>query len=281
MEEGTELSRPGSDSRFPRKWLEAVGWMLLVAVLWTVDLFSKISERDQFGIGKDDFRLISEQVTSGIAVIIMIPLVLRWLRMFPLKKGAWVPAVIGHTVGSIFFAFGHHALMVAMRIPWYEFNGVRYVWREPFVNNLLIEYQKDIKIYLGILLVASLYRLYRDSRSLPRPQPDNRLVVQTGSGRSVLRFEQIDYLEGARNYVSVHAGDREYIVRDTMKNLLRLLASGPFARTHRSFIVNVDRIEEMRLVNGRSRILLKNGASVPLSRGYRDEFEAIISGRSK
>jgi hypothetical protein len=281
MNGGTELSSPGDNPRSPRRWFETIGWMLLIAVLWTVDLFSKISERDQFGFGKDDFRLISEQVTSGIAVVIMIPFVLRWLRMFPLKKSAWAPAVIGHTVGSVLFAFGHHALMVAMRIPWYEFHGLRYVWREPFVNNLLIEYQKDIKIYLGILLVASLYGLYRGSGSLARPQTEDRLIVQTGSGRSVLRFEQIDYLEGARNYVSVHAGDSEYIVRDTMTNLLESLATGPFARTHRSFIVNVDKIVEMRAVNGRNRIFLKNGADVPLSRGYRDEFEAAILGRSK
>ena len=55
--------------------------------------------------------------------------------------------VIGHTIGSIFFAFGHFALMVALRIPWYALNGRAYVWREPFVNNLIVEYQKVKKIW--------------------------------------------------------------------------------------------------------------------------------------
>jgi len=272
------LRGAGTGRTFPRRWLEAAGWVLLVTVLWGADLLARISERDQTGIGKDDFRLISEQVTSGLAVLVMIVFVMYWLRLFPLRRDAWVPAIIGHTVGSIIFAFGHHALMVVMRIPWYSLNGMHYVWREPFASNLIVEYQKDIKVYLGILLVASLYRLYRGSRT-PALQPGgDRLVVQTGSGRSVLRFEQIDYLEGARNYVSVFADGREYIVRDTMTNLAAALGAGPFARSHRSYIVNVDKIAEIRVVDGRQRIFLTSGADVPLSRGYREAFEAAVAG---
>lgn len=270
-----------------RWWAEAAGWIVIVTVLWGADLMARISERDQTGFGKDDFRLISEQVTSAVAVLIMIAFVIRWLRLFPLKRGAWVPAIIGHTAGSIIFAFGHQSLMIAMRIPWYELNGRHYIWREPFVNNLIVEYQKDIKVYLGILLVASAYRLYRRSRGpdvapAPAATPPvgaDRLMVQTGSGKAVLRFDQIDYLEGARNYVSVHAGGREYIVRDTMTHLMAQLAGGPFVRTHRSFIVNVDQIQEIRTVDGKARVLLKSGQDVPLSRGYREAFEAVISGQ--
>ncbi|MGB5621682.1 MAG: hypothetical protein WBN65_04230, partial [Gammaproteobacteria bacterium] len=144
-----------------RWWAEAAGWVVIVTVLWGADLLAKFGERDLSGFGKDNFRLISEQVTSAIAVLIMIAFVIRWLKLFPLKRSAWVPAVIGHTAGSIIFAFGHQSLMIAMRIPWYELNGRHYIWREPFVNNLFVEYQKDIKVYLGILLVASAYQLYR------------------------------------------------------------------------------------------------------------------------
>jgi hypothetical protein len=51
--------------------------------------------------------------------------------LFPIRRQTWAPAVIGHTTGSILFAFGHHALMVAMRIPWYAVNGREYVWHCP------------------------------------------------------------------------------------------------------------------------------------------------------
>lgn len=275
---GTESNGVDGVGGASRRWLEAAGWVLVVSVLWGADLLAKLAERDLSGMGKDDFRLISEQVTSAVAVLIMIPLVLRWMRLFPMKRDAWAAAIIGHTAGSIFFAFGHHALMVAMRIPWYRLNGIDYVWREPFANNLIVEYQKDIKVYLGILLVASAYKLYRRPLRPKEPPAIDRLVVQTGSGRSVLGFDQIDYLEGARNYVSVYADGREYVVRDTMTGLMKKLPRGQFARTHRSFIVNLSRIEEIRNVDGSPRVFLESGAHIPLSRGYREAFESAIIG---
>lgn len=62
--------------------------------------------------------------------------------LFPIRRQTWASAVIGHNTGSILFAIGHHALMVAMRIPWYAVNGREYVWREPFANNRRVEISK-------------------------------------------------------------------------------------------------------------------------------------------
>lgn len=272
------MSIDSRNEKIPRVWLEAAGWVVLITVFWGSDLLAKLSERNQTGIGKDDFSLISEQITSAVAVLIMILFLIRWLRLFPLRRDAWVQAIIGHTVGSIIFAFGHHILMVALRIPWYEMNGRTYVWREPFVSNLIVEYQKDIKIYFGIVVIIAAYQLYHRSRSTAVPPRTDRLIVQTGAGDSVLRFDQIDYLEAARNYIAVHAEGREYVVRDTMANVMGRLSRGPFARTHRSFIVNVDKIREIRPVDSKQRVFLHSGEDVPLSRSYRDEFTRIIAG---
>jgi len=49
-------------------------------------------------------------------------------------------------------------------------------------------------------------------------------------------------------------------------------------RSHRSFIVNVDKIREIRTTDSKLVIELISGASVPLSRGYRDEFRRFITG---
>jgi DNA-binding LytR/AlgR family response regulator len=105
-----------------------------------------------------------------------------------------------------------------------------------------------------------------------------RLVVQTGRGSSVVRYEDIECLEAARNYVTVHAAGREYVMRETMASLARRLSDGPFARSHRSYIVNVDRIEEIRAVDSQYRIRLSGGREIPLSRTYREAFRAFLSG---
>jgi hypothetical protein len=270
------MGQQGIDSaarpRISRSWLEATGWLVVVAVLWGTDLLAKWSERNQSGVGKDDFRLISEQVTSAIAVLVMIAFVIRWLRVFPLRRDHWVQALVGHAAGTVIFAFGHHVLMIAMRVPWYALNGRDYVWREPFVGNLITEFQKDIKVYLGILLIATLYRSYRRRGSTPPPVGPDRLVVQAGNTTAILPFEQIDYVEAARNYVSVYAAGREYVVRETMANVERRLSEGPFLRVHRSFIVNVDKVHEYRTVESRQFVRLTNGSEVPVGRAFRDEL---------
>jgi hypothetical protein len=272
------LSSDNKNRFNPRVLLEAAGWIALVTLLWGTDLLSKFSVREQTGVGLDNFRLVSEQVTSAVAILIMVPFLVQWLKLFPPRLEEWPRVIIGHTIGSIFFAFGHFVLMVMLRIPWYALNGRTYVWREPFVSNLIVEYQKDIKIYIGFVIVISAYQYYRRSRTSEPQSHVDRLIVQSGTGDSVLRLEEIDYLEAARNYISVHADGREYIVRDTMTNVARRLSGGPFVRTHRSFIVNIDKIKEIRTVDAGQRVILTSGEDVPLSRSYREEFTQKIGG---
>jgi len=261
-----------------RTGFQAAGWIVLVTVLWSVELLAAMSTRDAIGAGKDDFRLVSEQVTSAIAVLILLPFALRWLELFPLKRGAWPAAIVGHTAGSLLFALGHHVLMIVMRIPWYKLHGIDYLWREPFFRNLVVEYQKDIKVYFGILVVATAYQAYCRARPRPQPALTDRLVVQTGTADRILPLDLIDYLAAARNYVSVHAEGREYIVRDTMNRLWRKLPGTRFARTHRSFIVNVDKVREIRNSDSQQFVVLSSGKEIPLSRGYRDGFRSLLSG---
>jgi len=261
-----------------RTWWEAAGWVALIALLWGTDLLAKFSIRDQTGVGKDTFRLVSEQVTSGIAVLVMVTFLVHWLRLFPPRIDTWPRTVIGHTIGTVIFAFGHFVLMIALRIPWYAFNGRTYIWRDPFVSNLIVEYQKDIKIYIGFVIIIAVYQHYRRSKTAVAQSRADRLMVQTGSGDTVLRFEQIDYLEAARNYVAVHAEGREYVIRETMTNVMRRLSGGPFAQTHRSFIVNLDKVSQIRSVDSKQRVFLHGGEHVPLSRSYRDKFAKIIAG---
>ena len=276
--QGTSVSGDFEKKNGLRRWLEAAAWTVLVAVLWGTDLLAKYLAAQQSGVGADTFRLVSEQVTSAIAVLIMVPLLVQWTRLLPTTLKDWPRLLVGHAVGSVFFAFGHFALMVALRVPWYTLNGRTYVWREPFVNNLIVEYQKDIKIYIGFVVLISAYQYFLRERGGGPSTTADRLIVQSGTGTSVLRLEEIDYLEAARNYVGVHANGREYIIRETMTNLLQRLTAGSFQRTHRSFIVNIDKVKEIRTVDGGQRVFLTSGDDVPLSRSYRDEFVRNVGG---
>jgi DNA-binding LytR/AlgR family response regulator len=102
-------------------------------------------------------------------------------------------------------------------------------------------------------------------------------LLQTAKGEAVVDYGDLDYFESARNYVSVFAGGREYLTRNTMNGLLESLADDRFVRTHRSFAVNVDKVAEIRSVDSAYIVRMHDGRDVPLSRRYRDVLRGRIA----
>jgi two-component system LytT family response regulator len=73
-----------------------------------------------------------------------------------------------------------------------------------------------------------------------------------------------------RNYVRLRVGDREHLVRTSLGALERRLAPQRFARVHRSTIVRLDRVRELRtLESGEYRLLMADGTQFEVSRAYR------------
>ena len=72
------MSASSNNTWFSRRRLLETGfWVLLITVLWTLDLMTKFAVRERTGVGLDDFRLIAEQVTSGLAALVMVLFVVR------------------------------------------------------------------------------------------------------------------------------------------------------------------------------------------------------------
>jgi two-component system LytT family response regulator len=113
-----------------------------------------------------------------------------------------------------------------------------------------------------------------DDRS---PARRDRLMLKSGGRIHFVRMTDIDWCEAAGNYVRVHVGSHEHLVRDTMAHLESELDPQQFVRIHRSTIVNVDRIQEMQSsFNGEYVMLLRGGTRLMLSRGYRDTIQARL-----
>jgi two-component system LytT family response regulator len=105
----------------------------------------------------------------------------------------------------------------------------------------------------------------------------SRLMVKSGGRIHFVRTADIDWCEAAGNYVRMHVGQQEYLVRDTMGHLESQLDGQQFMRIHRSTIVNVDRIQEMQSsFNGEYVVLLRSGTRLTLSRGYRDAIQTRL-----
>ncbi len=262
-----------------RRLGEAVFFVALVAVLWTVDTLTKFSQLRFLGYTPDSFRLITEQVTSAVVVLLLVPGVAWWLTRFPLQRDRLLAAGAGHLLGSVVFAVAHYFLMIGLRYVVFLLAGERYVFSDYWLRNLIIEYQKDIKIYVAIVGIIAAYRYVRAARAKAPAATvtTDRMVVQTGKGETIIRREDIEHLEAARNYVTVSTGERDFLVRNTLAKLEEQLAPGHIVRTHRSYLVNIDKIREIRTTDtGGYEIHLASGKTVPLSRGYRDKFRSLF-----
>lgn len=116
------------------------------------------------------------------------------------------------------------------------------------------------------------------------PQPKQATTVPaTGSlfvrsdGRNLrLNISDIEYVEGMSEYLKLHlSGQKPVIVLYSMKKMEERLPQN-FMRIHRSYIVNLDMIVEV----GKSRVVMKNGANLPVGDLYRDRLSAYVGGNS-
>jgi two-component system LytT family response regulator len=109
------------------------------------------------------------------------------------------------------------------------------------------------------------------SHERPRDRPrHDRFTIKSGGRIHVVHAAEIDWCEACGNYVGLHIGPRCHLVRDTMARVDARLDPRQFMRIHRSAIVNVDRVQEMRpTFSGEYVVTLRGGTRLTLSRGYR------------
>ena len=119
--------------------------------------------------------------------------------------------------------------------------------------------------------------LLADVRPEPKLKHPERLAIKS-TGRVVfVKVDDIDWVEAADNYVSLHVGSEEHLHRETMSALEAQLPPAKFIRISRSTIVNVDRIKELQpLFHGEYAVILQNGARLTLSRSYRDRLDQLM-----
>ncbi|MBU8894056.1 LytTR family DNA-binding domain-containing protein [Corallococcus sp. M34] len=105
----------------------------------------------------------------------------------------------------------------------------------------------------------------------------SRLVARVGWRLRFVRVEDIDYLSSEGNYVSLHVGKESYLARETLNALESKLDPKRFVRAHRSFIVQLDRIEEVEpLPPGEFVFVLRDGTKLTSGRSYRARLQRAL-----
>lgn len=87
----------------------------------------------------------------------------------------------------------------------------------------------------------------------------------------------IEHIEAAGDYMCIYTGDNSLILRETMKDLERRLDPRVFQRVHRSTIVNLDQVRQVKPhTNGECFLVLDSGAEVKVSRSYREVVARFV-----
>lgn len=89
--------------------------------------------------------------------------------------------------------------------------------------------------------------------------------------------DTIERIDAAGDYMCIYTGDNTLILRETMKDLERRLDPRRFQRVHRSTIVNLDLVRQVKPhTNGECFLVLDSGAQVKVSRSYREVVARFV-----
>ena len=85
-------------------------------------------------------------------------------------------------------------------------------------------------------------------------------------------LRDICYVEAFKNYLELQLKDNRHVIRSTLKDFLDVLPQDYFIQTHRSFVVNLEKVMEIG-----GNFLVVNDAKIPVSRGQKEEVLARLN----
>lgn len=133
-------------------------------------------------------------------------------------------------------------------------------------------------------LVSVIADLLGDDDSAARPSQHRylaRIPVRSVGRTAYVRVPDVVWVGAADYYAELHTRDgKTHLVRETMQHLEERLDPAEFTRVHRSAIVRIDHIAEIRTDSAdRHVVVLRDGTRLPLGRNRREALEAILADK--
>ena len=151
-------------------------------------------------------------------------------------------------------AFSNYAL------EGFELNAVDYLLKPFSLERFTKAVQKFKEIYA------------KNDKALGEAEAADYIFVKADKKLIKLRFEDIFYVEGLKDYVMLHTPGGRIVTLQTMKSLEEKLPSANFIRVHRSYIVNLNLIELLE-----ANSVTVNKKKIPIGKNYKDELFNVIN----
>ncbi len=114
----------------------------------------------------------------------------------------------------------------------------------------------------------------------PRGGPLRRVVVKDGVAVTVLPVERIDFVKAEDDYVLLSSGGRSHLKKQTLASLEDTLPKERFVRIHRSYLLNLDRLQRLEsTATGASTAVLLDASRLPVSRAGAQRLRALLGTR--
>lgn len=275
-----------------RRHVEISYWVLVYGISAVFNSLTEVMDIRRRGLEIADWQPVVWESTSALSFLLLIPALVLFTRWISPRFLDWRRVLLAYFLASLAYSFAHVLMMVGFREAIYWLFDANYSFG-PWPRELLYEYMKDFRSFLGNVLVIELYRfmlrrLQGEARILDRPpdaepkpagprRPERFLVKMLGR-EFLIDAERIEWAQAAGNYVNLHVGEREYPLRSTISGLSEQLHPEHFARVHRSYIVNLEQVSSIEpLDTGDARIHMREGHVIPCSRSYREGLMNYLS----
>nr|WP_255549960.1 MULTISPECIES: LytTR family DNA-binding domain-containing protein [unclassified Xanthomonas] len=119
----------------------------------------------------------------------------------------------------------------------------------------------------------------KDAWFAPAPAWARCFEVRVGRCTRLVRVEELQWLQAEGDYVALHTRTGSHLLRQTLARMQEQLDPALFLRVHRSSIVRLEAVAELRALSNRDALLrLHGGTLVRASRGYVDALRAHLRG---
>lgn len=281
----TSPAAPTYQRYLPWKRTVEVGyWLVLTLVNAVANSITVLMDVRRGDLDFADWEPAAWESSSGLMTLLLVPLLVWFTRRYPLHWDNLRQRLPLHLAGSVIFSLAHVVGMVGLRKLVYASQGMAYDFGEWPVE-LVYEYLKDARSYVGMVATIELYRLVlrrmQGEAALlaapdegepvePTDRPERFLVRKLGR-EFLVAAADIEWLQASGNYVNLRVRGHDYPLRSTISGIEARLDPARFVRIHRSYIVNLDRVVSIEpLETGDARVHLKDGNVLPCSRKYRD-----------
>jgi two-component system, LytTR family, response regulator len=118
-------------------------------------------------------------------------------------------------------------------------------------------------------------------RGKEQPRRLERLIIKNSGEVVFVSVTEIDWIEAADYYAALHVGAKTHLLRRSITDLEQDLDGDIFCRIHRSTIVNLKRVQSLKLgEDGEYRVVIQSGAELRLSRSYRKQIQSRLGIRT-